>query len=84
VIRPGPAEGPRSFEAAKPAPGSDRGGRPAKPNLQAAATPLLPVMNPLLAKYGKYPSMGNPHGIHPDLVPGQEEWNPFERRWIQF
>lgn len=91
MIRPGPKEGKRSFQAVKPAPGSDRGGRPPAPDLPVlrgggAAAPQMaqapPAVDPLAA-YGRWALMDDPAAPKPEYFPGQENYNPFERRWIQ-
>jgi len=42
-----------------------------------------PAVDPLLMKFGKFPSMGNPMGPRPKIMPGLPNYNPFERRWIE-
>lgn len=88
MIRPGPLGGPRSFEAAKPAPGSDLGGRRPRPDLaaaraQATAMPSSTAVAPNMAKYGRWPSLGNLNGPQPEIIEGQPFYNAFERRWIE-
>lgn len=81
--KPGPRGGPRTFQAQPPAPGSDRGGRPATATASTPPAPVAPQMDPLLLRFGKFPSMGNPMGPRPKIVPGMPAYNPFERRWIE-
>lgn len=82
MIRPGPKEGARPFQAAKPMAGENRGGRPPAP--MAGAGPAVAAgVDPFLQRYGKFPSMEDPKGPRPDFDPAGPNFNPYLGTWIE-